>query len=70
MDHQASQTGLAELLLIVGVFTAIAMSLSGAARQTWTRGKSSEAVAVVEAVFEDHEVPARLVEEIARRSAG
>jgi hypothetical protein len=52
------------------VFTAIAVSLSGAARQTWTRGKSSGAVAVVEAVFEDHKVPARLVEEVARRSAG
>lgn len=70
VDHQVVQRGLAGLLLVIGVFAAIAVSLSGAVRQSWTRGTSSEAVAVVEAVLEDQQVPSRLLEEVAPQSIG
>ncbi len=70
VDHQAGQRGLAGLLLVIGVFTAIAVSLSGAVRQSWLRGESSEAVAVVQEVLQDQEAPARLVEKVAPRSTG
>src|SRR5665213_1123404 len=63
VDHQAGQKGLAGLLLVIGVFAAISVSLSGAVRQSWTTGKSSEAVGVVEALLEDQEVPTRMAEE-------
>jgi uncharacterized membrane protein len=70
VDHQSGLKGLAGVLLVVGVFAAIAVSLSGAARQSWTRSKPSEAVVAVEAVLEDQELPATLVEEAAPQSAG
>jgi hypothetical protein len=38
------------------VFVAVAISLSGAIRQSWTRTRTAETVAEVEAVLEDGEV--------------
>jgi Ca2+/H+ antiporter, TMEM165/GDT1 family len=69
VDHQSGLKGLAGALLVIGVFAAIAVSLSGAVRQSWTRDKSTEIVAAVEAVLEDQELPGPLLEDVAPRSA-
>lgn len=54
VDHEAGQRGPAAALLVVGVFLAVAVSLSGAVRQSWTRSTPIKAIAAVEAVLEDH----------------
>jgi len=59
LDHESGFRGLAGAFLVIGVFLAIAVSLSGTVRQGWTRGKASEAAAAVEAVLEDRELPKR-----------
>jgi uncharacterized membrane protein len=69
VDHQSGLRGLAGALLVIGVFAAIAVSLSGAVQQSWTRSKSIAVVEAVEAVLDDHEVSRELVEEIAPSSA-
>jgi hypothetical protein len=50
------------VLLVIGVFVAVAVSLSGAIRQSWTRTRTAETVADVEAVLEDGEVTDDAVE--------
>lgn len=70
VDHQAGNRGLAGLLLVIGVLAAIAVSLSGAVRQSRTRRRSSDAVAVVEAVLQDQEEPSRLDDAHLVRPAG
>ena len=54
VDHETRDRGIAAWLLVVGVFAAVAVSLSGVVRQSWARARSSTAVAVVESVLEDH----------------
>src|SRR5579864_3437670 len=56
VDHDTNQRGLAALLLVVGVFVAVGVSLSGAVRQSWTRARSTKAVSTVEAVLEDKSI--------------
>jgi Ca2+/H+ antiporter, TMEM165/GDT1 family len=69
VDHQSGQRAMAGVLLVVGVLVAIAVSLSGAIRQSWNPGKASQAIAAVEAVLDDRERPSGLQEEIAGRPA-
>lgn len=57
VDHVAADKGIAAALLVVGVFLAVAVSLSGAIRQSWTRSPSSKAVAEVDAVLKDEPLP-------------
>ena len=54
VDHETGDKALAAWLLVLGVFVAVAISLSGVARQSWTRARAASAAAVVEAVLEDH----------------
>ena len=54
VDHYSHDGGLAAWLLVIGVFAAVAISLSGVARQSWVRAREASAVAVVESVLEDH----------------
>ncbi len=54
VDHYAGSRGLAAWLLVIGVFVAIAISLSGVARQSWVRARAARAAALVESVLEDH----------------
>jgi Ca2+/H+ antiporter, TMEM165/GDT1 family len=54
IDHYAADGGLAGWILVLGVFLAVAISLSGVAGQSWVRAKSANAAAVVESVLEDH----------------
>ena len=56
VDHATNQKSQAAVLLVIGVFVAVAVSLSGAIRQSWTRTRTSETMADVEAVLEDGEV--------------
>jgi Ca2+/H+ antiporter, TMEM165/GDT1 family len=51
VDHFSSQRGVAAVLLVIGVFVAVAISLSGAIKQSWSRTSVSETVAEVEAVL-------------------
>jgi uncharacterized membrane protein len=62
VDHATNQKSLAAVLLVIGVFVAVAVSLSGAIRQSWTRTRTSETMADVEAVLEDGEVTDEAVE--------
>lgn len=65
VDHQTGQRGLAAALLVIGVFAAIAISLSGAVRQSWTKARATRAVATVEHALEDGEGPGGRREEVA-----
>ena len=56
VDHATGQKALAAVLLVIGVFVAVAVSLSGAVRQSSTRTRASETMAEVEAVLEDGEL--------------
>jgi hypothetical protein len=53
VDHEAGDKGLAAWLLVAGVLVAVAISLSGVARQTWTRVRAATAAAAVEVVLEE-----------------
>lgn len=57
LDHVNGERQLGGALLVLGVFIALAMGLSGAIKQSWARTRSAEAVAVVEAVLADQESP-------------
>ena len=54
VDHYAGDGGLAAWFLVIGVFVAVAISLSGVARQSRVRSNAATAAAVVESVLEDH----------------
>ncbi len=69
VDHLSGLRGLAAILLVAGVLMAIAMGLSGASKQSRARSKTAEAVAVVESVLEDRELPALVPEGSAPQSA-
>lgn len=58
VDHIRNQRETAGVLLVVGVVLAAAIGLSGAIKQSWTRGKAAASVAAVEAVLEDEAIPA------------
>jgi uncharacterized membrane protein len=62
VDHATNQKSLAAVLLVIGVFVAVAVSLSGAVRQSWTRTRTAETMAEVEAVLEDGELSDEVVE--------
>jgi uncharacterized membrane protein len=62
VDHATNLKGLAAVLLVIGVFVAVAVSLSGAIRQSWTRTRTAETVAEIEAVLEDGEVTGEVAE--------
>ncbi len=54
VDHEASDKGFAAWFLVAGVLLAVAISLSGVARQSWTRARAAKASLAVEAVLEDN----------------
>jgi len=54
VDHESGDKGLAAWLLVIGVLAAVAISLSGVARQSWTRARAAAAAATVESVLDDH----------------
>jgi uncharacterized membrane protein len=64
VDHESGLKGFAGVLLVLGVFTAIAVSLSGAVRLSWVRTKSTQAVVAVEAVLQDNDLQRDLVENV------
>lgn len=70
VDHEAGARSLAAPLLVIGVFAAIAVSLSGAVRQSWTPGKTSKTIGAIEAILEDQDVPSGLAEDVTSRSTG
>jgi uncharacterized membrane protein len=64
VDHESSDRSLAAVLLVIGVFAAVAISLSGVARQTWTRSRAATAASAVESVLQDQaERPGPVVDE-------
>jgi uncharacterized membrane protein len=70
IDHQGGASSLAGGLLVIGLFVALAVSLSGALKQSSTRTGLTEAVATVEAILEDHDVRDHVLPDVIPRSAG
>ena len=54
VDHESSDKGLAAWFLVAGVLLAVAISLSGVARQTWVRARAAKAAAAVEVVLDEN----------------
>ena len=55
VDHEAGDKGAAAWFLVAGVLLAVAVSLSGVARQSWTKARAARAAAAVEVVLgENH----------------
>jgi uncharacterized membrane protein len=62
VDHFTAQKAVAAVLMVIGVFVAVAVSLSGAVKQSWIRTRTADTVADVEAVLEDGEITDDVVE--------